>query len=84
MNIEEFIKNFSELFEETDPNNITRSARFRDFDEWSSLLGLAVIAMVDRSYHIKLTGLELKNAQTVEDIFKIIQLRKSDSQAPAW
>lgn len=75
MNIEEFVKSFSELFEETDNTGFTPSTRFRDIEEWSSLLALSVIAMVDEKYNVKLTGDDIRNAQTIEDIFKIIKLK---------
>jgi acyl carrier protein len=75
MNIEEFVKSFSELFEETENKGFAPSTRFRDIEEWSSLLALSVIAMVDEKYRVKLTGDDIRNAQTIEDIFKIVKLK---------
>lgn len=75
MNIEEFVKNFSELFEETENTGFTPSTRFRDIEEWSSLLALSVIAMVDEKYHVKLTGDDIRNSQKIEDIFNIVRLK---------
>jgi acyl carrier protein len=78
MKIDDFVKNFSELFEETDNSNFTPLTRFRDIEEWSSLLALSVIAMVDDKYHIKITGDNLREAQTIEDIFKIVQKKQAE------
>ena len=39
MKIDDFVKNFSELFEETVNSNFTPLTKFRDIEEWSSLTG---------------------------------------------
>jgi len=75
MNIEEFIKNFSELFEEAETAAFTPSTRFRDIEEWSSLLALSVIAMVDQKYKVKLTGANILNSQTIEDLYKVVKTK---------
>jgi acyl carrier protein len=73
MNINDFIIYFSEILEETDIKILKPKTRFRDIEEWSSLLTLSVIAMVDEKYHIKLTGDDIRNAKSIEDIFNIVK-----------
>ena len=53
MNIKDFVRNFSELFEETDSSVFKPSTKIRDLEEWSSLMALSVIAMADEKYKIK-------------------------------
>lgn len=72
MEINEFVKNFAALFDETDANLFTPQTKFRDFDEWSSLIGLSVIAMVDEEYDVTLKGDDIKNSNTIEDLFNIV------------
>ena len=45
--LDEFVELFAEQFDETDASEITADKNFRDLDEWSSLIGLSVIAMID-------------------------------------
>lgn len=78
MNIDDFVKNFSELFEEVDNTSFTPLTRFREIEEWSSLLALSAIAMVDDKYRIKITGDNLRDASTIEDIFRIVQKKQAD------
>lgn len=73
MNIDDFINDFRELFEESDSSGFTSSTSFRDTEEWSSLVALSVIAMVDDKYRIKITGDELREMQTIGEIFSLIQ-----------
>ena len=40
MIMEEFIKNFAEQFDDTDLAVFTAETKFRDLEEWSSLIGL--------------------------------------------
>ena len=72
MELNEFVANFAEQFDDTDPSEIKAETAFRDLDEWSSLIGMSVIAMAKVTYNTTVTGEELKKCATVEDVFKLI------------
>lgn len=69
MELKEFVEKFAEQFDETDASDITASTVFHDLDEWSSLIGLSVIAMVDEEFDVALKGDDVRNAVTVEDLY---------------
>ncbi len=73
LNIEHFIKNFSDQFDETDPEVFKINTKFRELDEWDSLTALSLIAMTDEEYGVKLTGNDIKNSETLFDLFEIIK-----------
>lgn len=75
MNQEEFVQNFADQFDETDSSEISLTTVFKDLDEWSSLLSLSIIAMCDEEYDVKIKGDDIKNAQTVNDLFEIVKSR---------
>lgn len=75
MEIKEFIKNFASQFDETDASLITASTEFKNLEEWSSLIALSVIAMADEEYEIALTGTDIRDAHTIEDLFNIAKSR---------
>ena len=68
----EFVDLFADLFDETDPASIKAETIFRDLDEWSSLIGLSVIAMVDEEFDVALKGDDVKKSVTVEDLYNRI------------
>ena len=67
--IEEFVALFAEQFDDTDPSEITATTAFHDLDEWSSLIGLSVIAMVDEEYDVALKGDDVRTSVTIEDLY---------------
>lgn len=73
MELKSFIENFAAQFDETDASVFTAETRFRDLEEWSSLIGLSLIAMVDEEYDITLKGDDIKNANTIEDLFNTVK-----------
>lgn len=75
MELNEFVQNFADLFDETDASLITAETRFRDLEEWSSLICLSVIAMADDEYDVTLVGDDIRNSNTVEEIFNIVKSR---------
>ena len=67
--LEEFVALFAEQFDDTDPSEITATTVFHDLDEYSSLIGLSLIAMVDEEFDVTLKGDDVKNSVTVEDLY---------------
>lgn len=75
MDLNEFVAHFAEQFDATDASVFTPETRFRDIQEWSSLIGLSVIAMVDEEYDVTLKGDDVKNSNTIMDLYNIVKSR---------
>lgn len=75
MEIKEFIANFADQFDETDVETFTPETKFKDLEEWSSLIALSVIAMVDEEYDVTLKGDDIRNSNTIEDLFNLVKER---------
>lgn len=76
MELLDFIGHFAEQFDDTDASVITSATVFRNLDEWSSLIALSVMAMIDEEYDVQLNGEEMRSAVTVEDLFNIAKSKK--------
>lgn len=76
MELIEFISNFADQMDDTDPSEIKATTVFRDLDEWSSLSALSIIAMVDEEYDVTLGAEEMRAAETVEDLFNTVKAKK--------
>lgn len=76
MNINDFIQHFAEQFEDTDVGEFKAETNFHDLDEWSSLIALNIIAMVDEEYDVTLKGADIENAATIEDLFNTVKSKK--------
>lgn len=76
MNMQEFVVNFANQFDETELEVFNADTRFRDLEEWSSLTGLAVLNMIAKKYEVKITPAELKSVETVEALFNLVQSKK--------
>lgn len=76
MELKTFIENFAAQFDETDASVFTAETKFRDLDEWSSLIALSVIAMVDEEYDVQLKGDDMRSANTVEELFNIVESKQ--------
>jgi acyl carrier protein len=76
MEIQEFVANFAEQFDDTEMDVFTPKTAFRELEEWSSLTGLAVLNMIAKKYEVKLTPAELKSVETVIALFELVQSKK--------
>lgn len=76
MEIKDFVENFAAQFDDTDASEIKAETVFKELDEWSSLIALSVIAMVDEEYEVTLKGEDIRTSDTVEDLFNLVKSRK--------
>lgn len=75
MELKDFIQNFADQFDETDASEFKAETVFHDLDEWSSLIALSIIAMIDEEYDITIKGDEMRAAVTIEDLFNIVKAK---------
>lgn len=73
MELDEFIEKFADQFDDTDASEILANTEFHELDEWSSLTGMCVIALAKTEYGKQISGSELRNCTTVEDVFNLIK-----------
>jgi acyl carrier protein len=73
MEINQFIKVFSEQFDETPLELFQPGTTFKDLEEWNSLTALSVIAMIDEEYEKRMTGADLRGCTTIEDLFTLVK-----------
>ena len=73
MELNAFIEDFAAQFDETDASVFTADTQFRDIEEWSSLIGLSIIAMVDEEYDVTLKGDMLRKCNTVGELFEMVK-----------
>ncbi|MDR1653977.1 MAG: acyl carrier protein [Prevotellaceae bacterium] len=75
MELQKFIENFAAQFDETDASEFAAGTEFKTLSEWTSLMALSVIAMVDDEYEVAVKGNDIKTATTIEDLFEIVKSR---------
>lgn len=67
--MEKFIKLFAEALERED--EIKMEDEFRNYDEWSSIAYLSVIAMMDEEYDTQIEMSEFKKLKTVRALYDV-------------
>ena len=72
MELNEFVKYVAEQFDDTPKDLFTPATAFKDLEEWSSLVALSVIAMVDEELDIRITGADIRASNSIEDLFILI------------
>ena len=72
MELEKFIENLSDNFEDTEISELQPDTNFQDLDEWSSLTALGIIAMAKTEYGKAITGREIRNCATIKDLYELI------------
>ncbi len=72
MEMNKFIENFADQFDEIAVDTLTPDTEFRSLDGWSSLVALMVITMIDEEYEVTITGDEMKKQNTIGELFNLV------------
>lgn len=75
MNLEEFIEAFAEEFDDTPVETFKADTKYRQLDEWSSLVALSIISMVDDQFDKTITGADIRSSETIEDLYNLVQAK---------
>lgn len=75
MDINEFIEIFSSQWDETERDVFTPECEFHELEEWSSLLGFAILNMLAKKHGVKVQLIELRNCKTIQDLYEIVKSR---------
>ena len=71
MELKNFIKEFAFQFDDTDPSEIKASTEFHELEEWSSMIGLSVLNMIEKKMGKHITFDDMKVAVTIEDLYNV-------------
>lgn len=69
MELDDFIRNFAEQFDETDASVFTPETVFHELEEYSSLIALSIIAMIDEELGVTIGANEMRSSVTIKDLY---------------
>mgnify|MGYP003173278965 CR=1 FL=1 len=71
MDIQNFIANFAEQFDDIDVAELHSDTIFHELDGWTSLA-----AMIDDEYNVSVSGKDIRESETIEDLYNVVKSKK--------
>ncbi len=68
-----FLLLVGDLFDDTPNHLITMDSRFKEFNDWDSLVALSLIALFDSEFNIKISGEKIREIFTMRELYNLIQ-----------
>ena len=73
MELNSFIEGLlNNVFTDTPKENLSEQTEYMELEEWTSMTAFTLISYIERTYGKKILLPELLRAQTIEDLYKII------------
>jgi len=72
--MDEFLEQMADIFE---VDTVQLEDKLEDFDAWDSLAQLSIIALADEEYGVTISAKEIREAETVYGIKKLIENKKA-------
>ncbi|MCX6158484.1 MAG: acyl carrier protein [Ignavibacteriae bacterium] len=76
MEMTNLIKNLEDAIEGSPAGSFSNETEFKTTAEWNSLALLSVLAMIDSEYEIEISNDELKEINTVQELYDFIVSKK--------
>ncbi len=76
MEKEDFLKNFANQFDDTDASELTFETNYRELEEWSSLIALAILNMIGKKYNVILKHEEMRTTNTIQELFDLVNSKQ--------
>ena len=73
MDILNFIELLVEQFDDVNVSELTPETNFKELDDYSYIVALSIIGMIDDEFGITLKGDDLRNSTTINDLFSLIE-----------
>lgn len=74
--MENFIANFADQLLDQEVKNIAGETVFRELDDWDSLTAMAVMAMIEDEYGVKISDDVFKKLKTIQDVYDFVMSNK--------
>lgn len=75
MELQDFINKFASQFPDEKADEFTPETDFHELSSWSSLTGLSIIMMIFQEYGVEIESKDIREADTIEDLYKIVKER---------
>lgn len=77
MEVQQFVRHFENAVEGIEPESLTPQTQYHRIPQWDSLALLCLLAMIDCEYEVQIPGMELKQCDTLEDVFQLVIAKKA-------
>lgn len=78
MNINEFIQKLEGEFEDIPKGTLKPETKITDIQGWGSMHALIVIALLDTEYNVTLKGEELRQIQSVQQLYDTVVTKQNN------
>ena len=75
MEMTDFIEKLAEQFDDVDAGVWTTETQFHELDDYTSLVALMIISMIDEEYNVTVTGDDMKKQVTIGDLYNLVSSR---------
>lgn len=73
MSIDEFVSKLEKEFDDVPAGTLKASTNYKQMEQWTSMHALIIIAFIDSEFDIIFKSDDLKNTETISDLYKLIE-----------
>lgn len=75
MEMKDFLNKFANQFRKTPISEFAPDTNFWELDEWSSIVALSTVLMIEEEYGVSLRSADVKGVRTIRELFDVVKER---------
>ena len=79
MDIKDFIEKFGNELSDSDKTTVTEKTVYKQLESWDSMSALLIMGMIDSDYGVQLDTEDLKNTETLQDLYNRVLQKKAEA-----
>jgi acyl carrier protein len=73
ISIDDFVSKLEKEFDDVPVGTLKASTNYKQMEQWTSMHALIIIAFIDSEFDIIFKSDDLKNTETISDLYKLIE-----------
>ncbi len=73
ISIDEFVSKLEKEFDDVPSGTLKANTNYKQMEQWTSMHALIIIAFIDSEFDIIFKSDDLKNTETISDLYKLIE-----------
>jgi acyl carrier protein len=77
MELNQFLAHIAAQFDDLDVSSLSVNTRFKEHEDYTSLVALCIITTIDEEYNVTISGDDMVKVDTIGELYDLVSARKN-------
>lgn len=77
MELNQFLAHIADQFDDSDISSFSVDTRFKELEDYTSLVALLIITTIDEEYNVTITGDDMVKVNTIGELYDLVSSKSN-------